>query len=83
MLMVRLPKKLDYINSLLLKAYPLKFLFRSTNRSSYFKKEEYDGLFSSSQEYDPNFDWGMNFGGGFKTDSGMLRCTVSRSWRFV
>jgi hypothetical protein len=29
-------------------------------------------LFSSSQEYDPNnFDWGMNFGGGFKTDSGI------------
>jgi hypothetical protein len=29
-------------------------------------------LFSSSQEYNPNnFDWGMNFGGGFKTDSGI------------
>ena len=38
-------------------------------------KEEYDssfGLFDTSQEFDPqSFDWGMNFGAGFKTESGV------------
>lgn len=35
-------------------------------------KEEYDGLFGGSREYDPNnFDLGMNFGGGFKTNFGI------------
>jgi hypothetical protein len=30
------------------------------------------GFLSGSTETDPNnFDWGMNFGGGFKTDSGI------------
>jgi opacity protein-like surface antigen len=69
-------QKLDYINlPILLKVYPSKNFFLEAGPQiglAISKKEEYDGLFSSSQEYDPNnFDWGMNFGGGFKTDSGI------------
>ena len=69
-------QKLDYINlPLMLKAYPSKNFFLEAGPQiglAVSHKEEYDGLFSSSQEYDPNnFDWGMNFGGGFKTDSGI------------
>ncbi|RBN49277.1 porin family protein [Flavobacterium psychrolimnae] len=69
-------QKLDYINlPLMLKAYPSKNFFLEVGTQiglAVSHKEEYDGLFSSSQEYDPNnFDWGMNFGGGFKTDSGI------------
>ena len=69
-------QKLDYINlPLMLKAYPSKNFFLEAGPQiglAVSHKEEYDGLFSSSQEYDPNnFDWGVNFGGGFKTDSGI------------
>ncbi|MFV5701307.1 porin family protein [Flavobacterium sp. XS2P12] len=69
-------QKLDYINlPLMLKAYPSKNFFLEAGPQiglAISHKEEYDGLFSGSQEYDPNnFDWGMNFGGGFKTDSGI------------
>lgn len=69
-------QKLDYINlPLMLKAYPSKNFFLEAGPQiglAVSHKEEYDGLFSGSQEYDPNnFDWGINFGGGFKTDSGI------------
>ena len=69
-------QKLDYINlPLMLKAYPSKNFFLEAGPQiglAISHKEEYDGLFSGSQEYDPNnFNWGMNFGGGFKTDSGI------------
>ncbi|MDI6033500.1 porin family protein [Flavobacterium sp. LB2P84] len=69
-------QKLDYINlPLMLKAYPSRNFFLEAGPQiglAVSHKEEYDGLFSGSQEYDPNnFDWGMNFGGGFKTDSGI------------
>lgn len=69
-------QKLNYINlPLMFKAYPSKNLFFEAGPQiglAVSHKEEYDGLFSGSQEYDPNsFDWGMNFGGGFKTDSGV------------
>ena len=69
-------QKLDYINlPIMLKAYPSKNFFLEAGPQiglAVSHKEEYDGLFSGSQEYDPNnFDWGMNFGGGFKTDSGI------------
>ena len=69
-------QKLDYINlPLMLKAYPSKNFFLEAGPQiglAVSHKEEYDGLFSGSQQYDPNnFDWGMNFGGGFKTDSGI------------
>lgn len=69
-------QKLNYINlPLMLKAYPSKNFFLEAGPQiglAISHKEEYDGLFSSSQEYDPNnFDWGMNFGAGFKTNSGI------------
>jgi hypothetical protein len=32
----------------------------------------YEGFITTSREFDPNkFDWGMNFGAGFKTDGGI------------
>lgn len=69
-------QKLDYINlPLMLKAYPSRNFFLEAGPQiglAISNKEEYEGLFNSSQQYDPNnFDWGMNFGGGFKTDSGI------------
>ena len=69
-------QKLDYINlPLMLKAYPSKNFFLEAGPQiglAVSHKEEYEGLFNGSQQYDPNnFDWGMNFGGGFKTDSGI------------
>ncbi|MFV8337124.1 porin family protein [Flavobacterium sp. RSP29] len=69
-------QKLNYINlPLMLKAYPSRNFFLEAGPQiglAVSHKEEYDGLFSGSQQYDPNnFDWGMNFGGGFKTDSGI------------
>jgi hypothetical protein len=69
-------QKLNYINlPVMLKAYPTKNFFLEVGPQiglAISHKEEYEGLFSSSQEYDPdNFDWGMNFGGGVKTDSGI------------
>ncbi|MFV8370759.1 porin family protein [Flavobacterium sp. LB2R40] len=69
-------QKLDYINlPLMLKAYPSQNFFLEAGPQiglAISHKEEYDGLFSGTQEYDPsNFDWGVNFGGGFKTDSGI------------
>lgn len=69
-------QKLNYINlPIMLKAYPSQNFFLEAGPQIGFAvshKEEYDGLFSGSQEYDPNsFDWGLNFGGGFKTDSGI------------
>ena len=69
-------QKLNYINlPLMLKAYPSQNFFLEAGPQiglAISHKEEYDGLFSGSQEFDPNnFDWGVNFGGGFKTDSGI------------
>lgn len=69
-------QKLNYINlPLMLKAYPSKNIFLEVGPQiglAISHKEEYSGLFSGSQQYDPNnFDWGMNFGGGLKFDSGI------------
>ncbi len=69
-------QKLNYINlPLMLKAYPTENFFLEAGPQigvAITHKEEYDGLFSSSQEFTPNnFDWGMNFGGGIKTNSGI------------
>lgn len=69
-------QKLNYINlPIMLKAYPSQNFFLEAGPQiglAVSHKEEYDGLFSTSQEYDPNsFDWGMNFGTGFKTESGI------------
>lgn len=69
-------QKLNYINlPVMLKAYPSKNFFLEAGPQiglAVSHKEAYEGLFSGSQEYDPtNFDWGVNFGGGFKTESGI------------
>jgi len=69
-------QKLNYINlPLMLKAYPSQNFFLEAGPQiglAISHKEEYQSVFTSSQEYDPNsFDWGMNFGGGIKTDSGI------------
>jgi hypothetical protein len=69
-------QKLNYINfPVMLKAYPSENFFLEAGPQiglAISHKEEYDGLFGGSREYDPNnFDWGINFGGGFKTNSGI------------
>ncbi|WP_248722241.1 porin family protein [Seonamhaeicola sp. ML3] len=72
-------QKLDYINlPLSLKIYPNSNFFLEAGPQiglAINHKEEFDsgfGLFNTSQEFDPEkFDWGVNFGGGFKTDSGV------------
>ncbi|WP_418263016.1 porin family protein [Flavobacterium faecale] len=70
-------QKLNYINvPLMFKAYPADNFFFEIGPQVGFAvthKEEYSGpLFSSSNEYDPRkFDWGMNFGLGLKSDSGI------------
>jgi hypothetical protein len=70
-------QKLDYINlPLSLKIYPTKNFFLEAGPQVGYAishKEEFDStLFDTTQEFEPNsFDWGLNFGGGFKTDSGV------------
>ena len=62
----------------MLKAYPTQNFFLEVGPQvglAISHKEEFDSnfnLFDTSQEFEPdNFDQGMNFGGGFKTDSGV------------
>lgn len=69
-------QKLNYINlPIMFKAYPSKNFFLEVGPQiglAISHKEVYEGLFNSTQEYNPdNFDWGFNFGGGIKTDSGI------------
>ena len=72
-------QKLDYINMpLLLKLYPDESFYLEAGPQvglAISHKEAFDsnfGLFDTSQEFEPeNFDWGMNFGAGFKTESGV------------
>lgn len=75
-------QKLNYINMpLMFKAYPSQNFFLEVGPQiglAISHKEEFksgsSSLFntSSSEEFDPNnFDWGFNFGAGFKTDSGV------------
>ena len=72
-------QKLNYINlPFMFKAYPSKSFFLEAGPQiglAISHKEEFDssfGLFDTSSEFDPNnFDWGVNFGGGFKTNSGV------------
>lgn len=69
-------QKLNYINlPIMLKLYPSHNFFVEAGPQiglAISHKEEYKGLFSVSQEYDPNnFDWGANFGAGFKTNLGV------------
>lgn len=69
-------QKLDYINlPVMLKAYPSKNFFLEAGPQiglAISNKEVYEGFINGTTEREPNnFDWGMNFGGGFKTDSGI------------
>ena len=69
-------QKLDYINvPILIKAYPSKNLFFEVGPQiglAISHKEEYSGIFNNSKSYNPNnFDWGLNFGGGLKTNAGI------------
>lgn len=69
-------QKFNYINlPLMLKAYASQNFFIEAGPQiglAIVHKEEYSGLFSTSQEYNPNsFDYGVNFGAGIKTDSGV------------
>lgn len=72
-------QKLDYINlPVMFKAYPSTNIFLETGPQVGYAishKEEFDssfGVFDTSQEFEPrNFDWGVNFGGGLKTNSGL------------
>lgn len=72
-------QKLNYINlPLSLKIYPSSNFYLEAGPQiglAISHKEEFDSefnLFDTSQEFDPNaFDYGANFGGGFKTDSGV------------
>jgi hypothetical protein len=49
------------------------FLEAGLNRFSIsHKKEVYEEFITATQEYDPKkFDYGVNFGAGFKTDGGI------------
>ena len=72
-------QKLNYINlPIMFKAYPSDHFFLEVGPQVGFAishKEEFDSsfnLFDTSQEFDPNsFDYGANFGAGFKSDSGV------------
>jgi len=72
-------QKLDYLNiPLMLKLYPVKSFFLEAGPQIGFSishKETFDSgfiLYDSSKEFEPsNFDWGINLGAGFKSDSGV------------
>ena len=69
-------QKLDYINlPIMLKAYPSKNFFIEAGPQiglAISHKEVYEGFITTTREYDPNkFDYGVNFGAGFKTDAGI------------
>lgn len=72
-------QELDYINiPLMFKLYPVKSLFFEAGPQIGFSishKETFDTgfvLYNTSEEFEPrNFDWGLNFGAGFKSDSGV------------
>lgn len=72
-------QELDYINlPLVIKLYPSKNFFLEAGPQiglSIAHKETFKSgfsLYNTSQEFKPNnFDWGLNFGAGFKTNSGV------------
>lgn len=74
----RLTQKIDYINlPLMLKLYPTNVFYLEAGPQigyaiSHKEEVETFGL-SSTNTYEPNsFDWGMNFGVGFKSEMGMV-----------
>lgn len=72
-------QKLNYINlPMMFKGYPSENFFLEAGPQiglAISHKEEFDSgfnLFDTSGEFDPqSFDWGVNFGGGFKTNTGI------------
>lgn len=72
-------QKLEYINvPVMLKMYPVKSFFIEAGPQIGFSishKETFDAgfvLYDTEQEFEPsNFDWGVNVGAGFKSDSGV------------
>lgn len=72
-------QELDYINlPLMFKVYPVKQMFLEIGPQIGFSishKETIDSgfvLYDSTKEFEPNnFDWGLNFGGGFKSEGGV------------
>lgn len=72
-------QKLDYLNiPLMFKFYPANSFFLEAGPQIGFSishKETFDSgfiLYDTSQEFEPkNFDWGLNFGIGFKSESGI------------
>lgn len=69
-------QQLDYINlPIMFKAYPTKNFFLEVGPQiglAVSHKEIYEGFFNATQQFDPNsFDYGVNFGTGFKTDAGI------------
>lgn len=72
-------QKLEYINiPLMLKLYPVKSFFLEAGPQIGFSishKETFDAgfvLYDTSEEFEPNnFDWGVNLGAGFISDSGI------------
>lgn len=69
-------QKLDYINlPIMLKAYPSKNFFLEAGPQIGLvisHKEVYEGFITTTQEFEPKkFDYGVNFGAGIKTDSGI------------
>lgn len=74
----RLTQKIDYINlPLMLKLYPTNVFYLEAGPQigyaiSHKEEVETFGL-SSTNTYEPNsFDWGMNFGVGFKSEMGII-----------
>lgn len=72
-------QKLNYINlPLSLKIYPVSTFYLEAGPQIGYAvshKETYDSnfnLFDTSQQFEPNdFDYGVNFGAGFKTETGV------------
>ncbi|MEO9571896.1 MAG: porin family protein [Polaribacter sp.] len=72
-------QKLDYINiPIMFKLYPVNSFFLEAGPQigvSISHKETFDAgfvLYDTSEEFEPeNFDWGINLGAGFKSESGI------------
>jgi hypothetical protein len=70
-------QKLNYINlPIMLKIYPSTNFFLESGPQIGFaishKEELESSILDTTEEFDPSsFDWGINFGGGFKTEAGV------------
>lgn len=73
-----LTQKIDYINlPLMLKLYPAKvFYLEAGPQIGYVishKEEVETFVLNSTNTFEPNsFDWGVNFGAGFKSETGII-----------